>query len=121
MAKNIKAAAPTYEPLDVKAKIYSVNMEGNPRANMSVSLNDAFVINGVKLMESGDGELFAAMPSYRQSNGKYQDVCYPLSKELREEINRVANSAYQQAIGQLQGQNAAPFPEPAQESQTMQA
>lgn len=121
MAKNTKEMAPFNPNMEVKAKIYSLNLEGNPRANLSLSLNDAFVVNGVKLMEKADGDLYAAMPSYKQSTGKYQDVCYPLAAELREEINRVANSAYQQAIGQLQGQNAAPFPEQALAGQELQA
>lgn len=113
MAKKAMENAPASAPMEVKAKIFSVNMAGNPRANLSLSLNDAFVINGAKLMESGDGELFVAMPAYRQANGKYQDVCYPLTTELREEINRAGINAYSQALGQLQGQNAAPFPEQA--------
>lgn len=115
MAKKTMESNPlNTEPMTVKAKIYNVNMSGNPRANLSLSLNDAFVVNGVKLMERADGELFTAMPSYRQGNGKYQDICYPLTPELREEINQVAITAYNQALGQLQEQNTPPFPEPAE-------
>lgn len=110
MAKKAMENASTHAPMEVKAKIFNINLDGNPRATMSLSLNDAFVINGAKLMESGDGELFVAMPAYRQASGKYQDVCYPLTAELREGINRAGLNAYNQALGQLQGQNAAPFP-----------
>ena len=75
--KTMENNPPVAELMTVKAKIYNVNMTGNPRANLSLSLNDSFVVNGVKLMERSDGELFTAMPSYRQSSGKYQDICYP--------------------------------------------
>ena len=109
MAKSMKEN--TAAPMEVKAKISHINPEGNPKATLSLSLNDSFVIRGAKLMESGNGELFTVMPSYRQASGKYQDVCYPLAQELRDEINRVTVNAYNQALEQLQGQNAAPFPE----------
>ena len=56
-----------------------------------IYLDDCFVINNVSVLQGKDN-VFVAMPSYKtkqkDEQGKvfYQDVCYPVTKEFRENL-----------------------------------
>ena len=52
-------------------------------------------------MESSKG-LFVSMPSYRAGNGEYKDICFPVTKEARQEFDNAVLDAYQQALTQSQ-------------------
>lgn len=71
-------------PMKVDVKIGSIRPEGNVRAYASVNLNDCFAIRNVKVVDSSKG-LFIAMPSYKAGNGEYKDICFPVTKEFREQ------------------------------------
>ena len=103
--------APAY-PMKYDVKINSFRAEGSLRANASVNINDAFAIRGVKVMEGSNG-LFVSMPSYKAGNGEYKDICFPCTKESREQFNTAVMSAYEQTLAQKQTQTEA--------SQTQQA
>ncbi len=65
---------------------------GNLKAIASVTLEDSFVVHGVKVLESQKG-LFVAMPS-TEFNSEYKDICHPTTKELREDISKAVLDAY---------------------------
>lgn len=90
-------------PMKVDVKIGSIRPEGNVRAYASVNLNDCFAIRNVKVVDSSKG-LFIAMPSYKAGNGEYKDICFPVTKEFREELNNAVIAAYHQALMQSQQQ-----------------
>jgi stage V sporulation protein G len=131
MQKTTKATAPTAAtkpneaqaasayPMKYDVKINSIRPEGNPKAIASVNINDSFAIRSVKIMEGSNG-LFVSMPSYKAGNGEYKDICFPCTKEAREQFNDAVIDAYQQALaqGQTAGQKqaAAPFVQPEQNS-----
>lgn len=103
-------------PMKVDVKIGSIRPEGSVRAYASVNLNDCFAIRSVKVMDSTKG-LFVAMPSYKSGSGEYKDVCFPVTKEFREQLNNAVIDAYKQALTQSQQQKAAdspPFEQPEQ-------
>lgn len=105
-------------PMKVDVKIGSIRPEGSIRAYASVNLNDCFAIRNVKVMDSTKG-LFVAMPSYKSGNGEYKDICFPVTKEFREQLNNAVIDAYKQALTQSQQQKAAdspPFEQPEQGS-----
>lgn len=115
-ATQIAAEQPI--PMKVDVKISSIRPEGNLRAYASVNLNDCFAIRNVKIMDSTKG-LFVAMPSYKAGNGEYKDICFPVTKEFREQLNNAVIEAYTQALTQSQQQKAAdspPFEKPEQGS-----
>ena len=69
------------------------NHEGNIRGFASVTFEQSFKITNIVILESGrDGKVFVAMPSYKtkqtDENGKaiYQDLCYPVTREFREQL-----------------------------------
>lgn len=101
-ATQTAAEQPT--PMKVAVKIGSIRPEGNIRAYASINLNDCFAIRNVKVVDSSKG-LFVAMPSYKSGNGKYKDICFPVTKEFWELLNHAVIDAYHQSLAQSPGQN----------------
>lgn len=107
--ETAQTAAEQPMPMKVDVKIGSIRPEGSVRAYASVNLNDCFAIRNVKVMDSTKG-LFVAMPSYKAGNGEYKDICFPVTKEFREQLNNAVIDAYKQALTQSQQQTAADSP-----------
>lgn len=120
VANNAQEAAQTAVeqpiPMKVDVKIGSIRPEGSVRAYASVNLNDCFAIRNVKVMDSTKG-LFVAMPSYKAGSGEYKDICFPVTKEFREQLNNAVIDAYKQALTQSQQQKAADSPPFEQQEQ----
>jgi stage V sporulation protein G len=95
--------------MKVDVKISSIRPEGNVRAYASINLNDCFAIRNVKVVDSSKG-LFIAMPSYKAGNGEYKDICFPVTKEFREQLNNAVIDAYNQAITQSRQQKVEDSP-----------
>ena len=84
-------------PMKIEARINAIHLNGRQRAFATLTLADCFVIRDVKVIEGSDG-LFAAMPSRRGTSGEYRDICFPVVKELREQVNETVLEAYRQAL-----------------------
>jgi len=102
--ESAQTAAEQPLPMKVDVKISSIRPEGNVRAYASINLNDCFAIRNVKVVDSSKG-LFIAMPSYKAGNGEYKDICFPVTKEFREQLNNAVIDAYHKALTQSQSQN----------------
>lgn len=87
-------------PMKIDVRINTIRLHGKVRAFASITLADCFVIRGVRIIEASAG-LFAAMPNNRMVNGGYRDICFPVMKELREQINEAVLEAYRQALIQV--------------------
>ena len=104
--------APTREalPTQVDVKIYALRTSGPVLANASVDLNGCFAVRGVKVMNGSSGP-FVSMPSYKAGD-EYRDVCFPCTKEFKQEFDQTVLNAYQQELSMLQQrqqeQSAAP-------------
>ena len=57
------------------------------KAFASITFNEAFVINNIRLMEGQKG-LFISMPAQQDKNGDFHDVAFPIVSDLRAEITR---------------------------------
>lgn len=97
-------------PMQYDVRVHSLRLDGNCRAHASVNINGCFAVRGVKVMESSKG-LFVSMPSYRAGNGEYKDICFPVTKEARQEFDSAVLNAYQQALSQSQ-QTGRTAPDP---------
>ncbi len=91
--------------------------KGNIMAMASITLDDAFVVSGLKVMNGSKG-LFVDMPSQKgkdqNGNVKYYDTAFPLSKELRGDINKAVLDAYQGKLNERQStQNNSEAPQQA--------
>lgn len=61
------------------------NPQGNTLAYASVTLDDAVAINSIRLIKSDKG-LFVSMPQSKDKEGKFHDVAFPLSGDVRKAI-----------------------------------
>ena len=78
--------------LDVRA--YPIaEPKGNTVAFASVTINDMIAINGIQVVDGKNG-LFAAMPQTKDNKGEYRDIAFPVTKELREQLNKAILSEY---------------------------
>lgn len=114
------AAAPTREqlPTQVRVKIQSLRTSGSTLATASVDLNGVFAVRGLKVVQGADGP-FVSMPSYKTADG-FRDICFPVTKEFREQLHAAVIGAYQQELAQLtQREQAAPSWEPPAPQMTM--
>ena len=93
------SAKPAPKPMDISVRIHAVRASGNILANASVDLNGVFAIRGVRIMQGQNGP-FVSMPSYKVGD-EYRDVCFPCTKEFREQFQSTVLGAYQQQLGQL--------------------
>ena len=63
------------------------------RAIASVTLDDCFVVHGIRVIE-GDKGLFTAMPSRKSKDDEYHDVAHPITTECREMFNKAIIDEY---------------------------
>lgn len=75
-------------------RIRKVNY-GRTRAYASLTIDDAFAVHDIKVIE-GDNGLFIAMPSRRRSDGTFADVAHPINQETRELVSTAVIEAYYQ-------------------------
>ena len=85
--------------MKIDVKIHALRTEGNRLADASVCLDDRFAIKGVRIVNGSSGP-FVSMPSYR-SGSQYRDVCFPCTKEFKQEFDHAVLDAYQQQLTQL--------------------
>lgn len=67
---------------------------GNLMATCIVTLDDVFVINGVKICLGRNGR-FIGFPSEKWNDGQYHDICYPKTKAAREGFQKVILEHYE--------------------------
>lgn len=61
--------------------------EDKMEAYGSITFDGDFVINGIKVMRSNEGDLYISYPARRNQFGDYKDICYPMTQALREDIH----------------------------------
>lgn len=106
--------------LDVSVKVYPVKEPGTLLAFAGVTLGGCFSVNGVRVMNGEKGP-FVAMPSRKEKDGQYRELCCPTTKEMRQALNAAVLGEYQRAMekpsvrGALRetAKEAAPRPVPA--------
>ena len=74
-------------------RIHKLNGDGATKAFCDMSVMDSLVINGLRVVEGKDG-LFVSMPREAGKDGKYYNTVIPLSREIKDEIERVVLEAY---------------------------
>ncbi|MEW6457718.1 MAG: septation regulator SpoVG [Bacillota bacterium] len=67
---------------------------GKMKAIVSVTLDDAFVVHDIKIVEGQNG-LFVAMPSRRTPNGEFRDIAHPINASARARIQNAVLEAYE--------------------------
>ena len=67
------------------------------KAFVSVTLNDSFVVRGLKIIHGNSG-LFVAMPSRKRPDGQHQDLAHPINDQTRKYLTEVVMAEYQREL-----------------------
>jgi stage V sporulation protein G len=68
-------------------RVRKVAGTGKPKAYVTVTFDDCFVVHNVKIIEGKSG-VFIAMPSRKTRAGEYKDVAHPINPDFRAELQR---------------------------------
>ena len=71
---------------------------GNLLAFANVTVGDCFKIDGC----SGENGLYVNMPATQDKQGKWRDVCWPVTADFRKQLNDALIEGYGVAIESLQ-------------------
>jgi stage V sporulation protein G len=74
-------------------QLHAVGEGGSTKAIGSVTIANAFVVHGVRVVESEKG-LFVAMPQ-RKDGDRYRDVAHPVTAEMRAMVGSAVLEEYQ--------------------------
>lgn len=78
--------------LDVRA--YPITEpKGSVVAFASVTINDIFAVNNIRVVDSKK-RLFVTMPQVKDNKGEYRDICFPVTADLRKQLNEAILGAY---------------------------
>jgi len=85
--------------MKIQAKIDRVLQSGKLKAIASVSLDEMFVVKGLKVMEGRKG-LFVSMPQEvftgRDGNKQYSNLFFPMTNSAKEELQTAVLEVYRQ-------------------------
>lgn len=80
-------------------RIRKMLSEGKMKAIVSVTIDDAFVIHDVKVVDGQNG-LFVAMPSRKTPAGEFRDIAHPISQQARDIIQSKVLDKYQEVLSE---------------------
>ena len=77
-------------------RIRKVEKESKMKAVVSITIENAFVVHDIKVIE-GEKGLFIAMPSRKASDGEYRDIAHPINSQTREQMQGIILKKFQEA------------------------
>lgn len=75
----------------------SVRDDEKLKAFVSITLDNCFVIRGLKIIKGNRG-MFVAMPCRKRPDGTFQDLAHPINNETRHWIEEEILSRYRQEL-----------------------
>lgn len=87
--------------LKLDVRVHPIAPTGNLLAFANVTINDCFKIDGFRIC-SGEKGLYVNMPSTQDGQGKWRDVCWPVTADFRRQLNDALIEGYGVAIESLQ-------------------
>lgn len=75
------------------SRIHKLDGASATKAFCDISIADSFMIKGLRIVE-GEKGLFIVMPREEGKDGKFYNVVIPLTREVKDEIERVVLEAY---------------------------
>ena len=78
-------------------RVRKIESSSKMKAIVSITIDDAFVIHDIKVIESPT-RLFIAMPSRQNREGEYKDIAHPINSETREMLQTAILEAYEKAL-----------------------
>jgi stage V sporulation protein G len=94
----------------------SLRNDDKLKAFVSITLNDSFVIRGLKIIRGNSG-LFVAMPSRKRPDGQHQDLAHPINDPTRKYLTQRVMTEYERELrapsGDASADDEAPVRHPA--------
>jgi stage V sporulation protein G len=93
----------------------SVRNDDKLKAFVSITLNDSFVVRGLKIIHGNNG-LFVAMPSRKRPDGQHQDLAHPINDPTRKYMTDKILTEYERELrnpSHGNGHDTAPPPPPS--------
>ena len=78
-------------------KIRRTYEDNRLRALVSLTLEGDFAVHDIKVIE-GSERLFVAMPSRRDEQGGFRDICHPITAEARQTMEDKILAAYREHL-----------------------
>lgn len=78
-------------------RIRRVDGQSRLRAVVSITIDDAFAVHELRIIEGKEG-LFVAMPSKEVGEGKFKDIAHPINAETRELIEKTILEKYTEVL-----------------------
>ncbi|HEY6194838.1 MAG TPA: SpoVG family protein [Candidatus Eisenbacteria bacterium] len=82
------------------------------KAFVSITLNDSFVVRGLKIIRGNSG-LFVAMPSRKRPDGQHQDLAHPINDPTRKYLTEKVMAEYARELANPTGHPHASEEQPA--------
>ncbi|ABC65766.1 septation regulator SpoVG [Candidatus Phytoplasma asteris] len=78
-------------------KVRKINGESRLRGVSSITFENQFVVNDIRIIE-GERGIFIAMPSRKTSKGNFRDIAHPINSETRQIIENCIKTKYQDLL-----------------------
>lgn len=86
-------------------RLRKIQTDGRMKALDSITLDEAFVIHDLRVIEGNSG-LFVAMPSKRIPDGEFRDIAHPINSDMRQEIQDAVMKVYDETDEVIPDKNA---------------
>jgi stage V sporulation protein G len=83
--------------MDITEVRISLRSDAKLKAFASITLDNCFVIRGLKIIKGASG-IFVAMPSRKRKDGEYQDIAHPINNETRQWMEKIILDNYYEAL-----------------------
>jgi stage V sporulation protein G len=84
--------------------------EDKLKAFASITLDDCFVVRGLKVINGSQG-YFVSMPSRKRKDGSYQDIAHPINNDMRKEIEDKVLDAFEAELNAVSRASQDSVPE----------
>lgn len=86
-------------------RLRKIQTDGRMKALVSITLDEAFVIHDLRVIEGNSG-LFVAMPSKRTPDGEFRDIAHPINSDMRQETQDAVMKVYDETDEVIPDKNA---------------
>jgi stage V sporulation protein G len=88
----------------------SIRNDDKLKAFVSITLNNSFVVRGLKIIRGNSG-LFVAMPSRKRPDGQHQDLAHPINDATRKYLTEIVMAEYERELANPSGHAGPPTEE----------
>jgi stage V sporulation protein G len=94
-------------------RIYRVEGTGNLRAYAAVTLDESYVVHGLRVLE-GEAGFWVGMPASKNKRGEFKDIFHPITREARDILVKSVISKYEEGPA---GEPSAPEAEASESAE----